>query len=65
MKKFVWWEDLDGVCCCPSCGHRVDNYYRDEGVTEELELVEPNFCPVCGQALDWTETRSFGVKEEH
>ena len=28
--KFVWWEDLDGVCCCPSCGHRVDNYYRDE-----------------------------------
>ena len=29
-----------GWYCCPACG-------------EVFEVVYPNFCPVCGQALDW------------
>ena len=62
-KRYVWFEDLDGVICCPKCGHQVDIYYR-ESINGE-ESFNPDFCPVCGQALDWTDTRSYGVIEEH
>ena len=64
-KQYVWWEDLDGVTWCPKCGRRVDVYYRDNGIIKDIELFEPSFCPDCGQALDWSETRSYGTKEEH
>lgn len=64
-KRYVWWEDLDGVTCCPKCGHRVDVYYRDNGIIKDIGSFEQSFCPDCGQALDWSETRSYGVKEEH
>lgn len=62
-KKYVWFEDLDGIVCCPGCGHQVDNYA--EKILGEFEFIEPKFCPNCGQALDWSETRSYGVREEH
>lgn len=62
-KRYVWFEDLDGVTCCPSCGHQVDIYYRSSIQGEKS--FEPNFCPECGQALDWSDSRSYGVIEEH
>lgn len=62
-KRYVWFEDLDGVTCCPNCGHQVDIYYRASIQGEES--FEPNFCPECGQALDWSDSRSYGVIEEH
>lgn len=64
-KKYVWWENLDGVICCPSCGRRIDNLSVDNWLKDDLEPFEPDFCPYCGQALDWSERRSYGVKEEH
>ena len=62
-KRYVWFEDLDGVICCPSCGHQIYIFYKDKGF--DIESFEPDFCPDCGQALDWSETRSYGFKEEH
>ena len=64
-KRYVWWEDLDGVTCCPGCGQQVDIYYRETDGLNNPESFKPNFCPDCGQALDWSETRSYGTKEEH
>lgn len=65
MKSFVWFEDLDGILCCPECGKRVDVYYIDKEVMEDPESFEPEYCPKCGKHLDWSETRSYGVKESH
>lgn len=63
MKKLhVWWEDLDNVICCPNCGNQINLFYRGY---EEPERFEPNFCPDCGQALDWSKTVPYGLKEEH
>ena len=62
-KRYVWFEDFDGVTCCPNCGHQVDIYFRASLHWEES--FEPNFCPECGQALDWSDSRSYGVIEEH
>lgn len=66
MKKYVWYEDLDGVIVCPSCGTYLDGFYRDSMHIEDDGPVrfEPAFCPDCGQALDWTETLPYGAKEE-
>lgn len=64
-KRYVWFEDLDSVICCPSCNRRIDNFYRDECVPDDVEPFYPDFCPYCGQALDWSEIRRYGVKEEH
>lgn len=64
-KRYVWFEDLDGVICCPSCGNQIDIFYKRSFPPDEVESFEPDFCPYCGQALDWSETRSYGVKEEH
>ncbi|MGN0398865.1 MAG: hypothetical protein ACI4EO_01940 [Blautia sp.] len=36
---FVWDEWL-----CPNCGHRF-----------EVEYEEYDYCPYCGQAIDWSE----------
>ena len=64
MKRYVWFEDLDGVIYCPSCLHRVDIFYQEVGI-DDIESFDPAFCPNCGQELDWSEIRSYGVKEEH
>ena len=64
-KRYVWFEDLDGVICCPSCSNQIDIFYKRSFPPYEFESFEPYFCPYCGQALDWSETRSYGVKEEH
>lgn len=65
MKKYVWWEDLDGGIYCPTCSSRCDVYFEDKGIILGLEAFEPRFCPKCGQELDWTESRSYGVEETH
>lgn len=62
-NRYVWFEELDGVICCPNCGHRVDEFYR--GDVETPEYFEPAFCPDCGQKLDFAKSIGYGVKEEH
>ena len=46
-KKVVYinnhWNNM-AVSCCPSCNKHVDTYLYGRIV---------NFCPFCGQALDW------------
>lgn len=65
-KKYVWFEDLDGVICCPQCRKQVDVY----GIVStepdvDYERYEPHFCPECGQALDWSRPIRYGTTEEH
>lgn len=36
--------DDDGCWVCPSCG---ESY--------EIEYCEIDYCPVCGQAIDWSD----------
>lgn len=43
-KKIIWKYDTFWACC-PNCGY--DNY--------DMEKEESNFCPDCGQALDWSD----------
>lgn len=64
-KRYVWFEDLDGVICCPSCHRQIDIFYKRSFPPDEIVSFNPDFCPYCGQALDWSDTRSYGVKEEH
>lgn len=45
---FVWEEWI-----CPNCGSRY-----------ELEYDEYNFCPLCGQAIDWSENVAEKTEEE-
>lgn len=35
--------------CCPSCSNCVGTILRD------FEIEENDYCPTCGQALDWSE----------
>lgn len=63
MKKYVWYEDLDGTLHCPACRTVISCFYR--GSIDEPERYEPKFCPECGQELDWTDTRPYGTDEEH
>ena len=63
MKKYPWFEDLDGILLCPSCEHRVDNITVDEMFFDDDNF--PKFCPYCGQELDWSKTVRFGVLESH
>lgn len=62
-KRYVWYEDLDGVICCPNCCTRIDDLFHE--VCGEEESVEPDYCPYCGQHLDWTENRMYGTNEWH
>ena len=64
-KRFVWYEDLDGIICCPNCHTNLDVFYRDIGIFEQPERFEPKFCPDCGQALDWSEKVLYGENEKH
>lgn len=35
--------------CCPTCGNLVGTILSD------LTIQEDDYCPTCGQALDWSE----------
>lgn len=63
MRKFPWYEDLDGICYCPNCENRVDDFWK--GNCDDLDTFNPEFCPYCGQHLDWTETVLYGLIETH
>lgn len=66
MRKYPWYEDLDGICYCPTCKKQIDNVWQDNnGDLEEMDLLKPEFCPFCGQHIDWTETAPYGFAEEH
>lgn len=68
-RRYVWREDLENTICCPGCGTNIDHYYKFVDFAVEAEdgfvRLEPEYCPECGQHLDWSETREYGVKEEH
>ncbi len=51
VKYFVNdWTGLP-VSYCPSCNKCVDMYLYGRESKEDIV----NFCPFCGQHLDWTE----------
>lgn len=60
LKRFVWLAYLENTIHCPNCGCDLDHFYRGD-----FEQFQPNFCPDCGQELDWMENRLYGVHEEH
>lgn len=35
--------------CCPNCGDMVGT------ITNNLNIKQDDYCPSCGQALDWSE----------
>lgn len=39
--------DPDGYICCPSC--------RQSYLLTQIYNYRPNYCPVCGQAIDWED----------
>lgn len=56
-KKVVYIKrDLTGltVPCCPSCNKSINVHVDIYCGFEEKEYTV-NFCPFCGQALDWDE----------
>lgn len=66
MWKYPWLEDLDGILYCPTCLKQIDNIWQDShGDLENMDLLSPEFCPFCGQHLDWAKTIMYGVLEEH
>ena len=70
LKKYVWYEDLDGIIYCPSCQKQIDNLYEecpesDEAPDGYRPIEHPEFCIYCGQHLDWTASVWYGTKEEH
>lgn len=63
MRKHPWYEDLDGVCYCPACEKQIDDLWK--GDADEADPLEPEYCPYCGQHLDWLQTVPYGLEEEH
>lgn len=45
IPKKVIWKYAFYWACCPNCGY--NNF--------DVEKEESNFCPDCGQALDWSD----------
>ena len=45
VPKKVVWKYAFYWACCPNCGY--NNF--------DVEKEESNFCPDCGQALDWSD----------
>lgn len=45
------YEDLDCYIACPNCWGRVDDL--SSVLTDDL--IEPKYCPHCGQKLDWSD----------
>lgn len=62
-KSYIQIEDLDGVFVCPKCKNRVDDIEHE--VCGEYESIEPEYCPYCGQHLDFEKAVGYGVKESH
>lgn len=56
MRKYPWFEDLDGVIYCPTCQHCLSE-------DDSYDLEGP--CPRCGQELDWEKTIPWGWEERH
>ena len=65
MKKYVWYEDLDGIIVCPNCKKQIDDLYKTDFSEDDYKLIEPEFCVYCGQHLDWAEHVNYGHIEEH
>lgn len=45
---------------------KIDELQKQEEIkrgTGDFEQFQPNFCQDCGQELDWTENRLYGVHE--
>lgn len=62
-KSYIQFEDLDGIFICPRCQKRVDDIEHE--VCGEYESIEPEYCPYCGQHLDFEKSVGYGVKESH
>lgn len=63
MRKYPWLEDLDSIIYCPTCKKQIDDFWK--GDPDNLNTFNPEFCPYCGQRLDWAETAPYGFREEH
>lgn len=44
-KKVIWENEIFSWAYCPNCGSDMCDKYNDEF----------QFCPDCGQALDWSD----------
>lgn len=49
-KKPVY-EDLDCYLACPNCWNNID----DLSSVFTDELIQPKYCPRCGQHIDWSK----------
>lgn len=63
MRKYPWFEDLDGIAYCPTCQKQIDDFWK--GNCDNWDEFNPEYCPYCGQHLDWAKTIMYGVPEEH
>lgn len=60
-RRYVWFEDIDGVILCPNCEKQLSDLYHE--VCGEVEGIEAEYCPYCGQHLSWAKTAYYGSKE--
>lgn len=45
-------ETLRKSCTCPNCKNVVDTF---EKFGDSIVRVRHKYCPICGQALDWSD----------
>ena len=63
LKRYIWYEDLDNIFVCPRCQKRIDDIEHE--VCGEQELIDFDYCPYCGQHLDFEKSVPYGTNEFH
>ena len=53
-KRKPIFEDLDGILICPRCSCDILRYHKDDFDGECDMDWDPEYCPECGQHLDWS-----------